>query len=111
MSTVFKKIIDGELPAKRLYESQTVLVIEDIAPVAPVHLLLIPKKEIKGLQFLQKEDYPILLEIVDVAKEMARELHIAEGYRLLTNNGTNAGQTIFHLHFHLLGGRKFLHLV
>lgn len=111
MSTVFKKIIDGELPAKRLYESKNLLVIEDKAPVAPVHLLLIPKKEIKGLHFLKKEDYPILMEVVEVAQEMARELHIVEGYRLLTNNGADAGQTIFHLHFHLLGGSKFTHMV
>lgn len=103
--TIFKKIIDGELPADKVFENERILAIKDIAPAAPVHLLIFPKKEIPDLQSLQEEDFPLLGEIVQVAQNLARQFKIEGGYRLLTNNGRPSGQTIFHLHFHLLGGR------
>ena len=105
MSTIFGKIIRGELPAKRVFENDRLLVIEDLYPVAPVHLLLIPKAEIPDLQSLASKDLSLMGEIVAVAQQMAIQYGVQDGYRLLTNNGSSAGQTIFHLHFHLIGGR------
>ncbi len=105
METIFGKIIKGELPAEKVFENERILAIKDIHPHAPVHILIIPKKEIKNLQDLTAEDFPLLNEVISVAQQLAKEFHIEEGYRLLTNNGSDAGQTIFHLHFHLLGGR------
>lgn len=106
MTTIFGKIIAGHLPAEKVYEDDRLLVIKDLHPVAPVHLLIIPKKEIKDLQSLSAEDATVLIDIVRVAQEMAKEFGVSDGYRLLTNNGPSAGQTIFHLHFHLIGGRR-----
>ena len=105
MSTVFGLIIEGKLPSKKVFENERILAIEDIHPAAPVHILIMPKKAIPDLQNLEPEDYSILGEVVAVAQQLATQYGIEEGYRLLTNNGSLAGQTIFHLHFHLLGGR------
>lgn len=110
MTTVFGKIIEGKLPCKKVFENERIIAIEDIAPVAPIHFLIMPKKEIAGLQAMQTEDLPLLQEIVAVAQKLAEEYNIEDGYRLLTNNGPLAGQTVFHLHFHLIGGRKLTHL-
>lgn len=106
MTTVFKQIIEGKLPAKKVYEDNHILAIEDIAPVAPVHILIMPKKEIADLQSLTKEDFFLIQEIVHVAQRLAVQFDIVDGYRLLTNSGAEAGQTVFHLHFHLIGGRR-----
>ena len=105
MNTVFGLIIQGKIPSKKVFENERILAIEDIHPVAPVHVLIMPKKEIANLQSMEPHDYPLLGEIVKVAQEIAEERGIADGYRLLTNCGAYAGQTIFHLHFHLIGGR------
>lgn len=110
MTTVFGKIIAGKLPSKKVFENERILAIEDIAPVAPVHILIMPKKEIPDLQSVKPEDMPLILEIIEVAKALADEYNIEEGYRLLTNNGPDGGQVIFHLHFHLIGGRKLSHI-
>lgn len=104
--SVFAKIIKGEIPAKKAYESETLIVIHDIAPAAPVHLLLIPKKPIENLQAMGPEDFGLLAEVVQVAQSLAKTHGIEQGYRLITNSGAAAGQTVFHLHFHLLGGRR-----
>lgn len=106
MTTVFGKIIKKELPAEIVYEDDRIIAIKDIAPVAPVHILIMPKKEIRNIQSLQEEDLPLLQEIFAVAQKLAEEHDVEEGYRLLTNNGSDAGQTVFHLHFHLIGGRR-----
>lgn len=106
MATVFSKIIKGELPSKKVFENERILAIEDIAPVAPVHILIMPKKEIRNLQAVTPEDLPLISEIVQVAQALADEYNIEEGYRLLTNIGPDGGQVIYHLHFHLIGGRK-----
>lgn len=106
MKTLFEKIIDRELPADIVFENEKVIAIRDKFPKAPVHLLIIPKKVIPSLQEMEVGDYPLLGECVKVAQQLAEELGlISGGYRFLANNGINAGQTIFHLHFHLLGGR------
>lgn len=105
MSTIFGKIIRGEIPAEKVFENERILAIKDIYPKAPVHLLIIPKKEIKNLQSVSPEDLSLIGEIVMVAQKLAREFNVEEGYRFITNNGADAGQVIHHLHFHLIGGR------
>lgn len=106
MSTIFAKILKGELPADKVFEDEKVLVIKDIHPVAPVHLLIIPKKEFKDLQAVSEEDLPLITHVVKTAQMLAEKFAITDGYRLITNNGSMAGQVIFHLHFHLIGGRR-----
>src|SRR5579863_5740331 len=108
--TIFGKIIKGELPCEKVFENERILAIKDRYPAAPVHILIMPKKEIPNLQALQPEDFPLISEIIQVAQKLAKEFEIEDGYRLLSNNGEEAGQTIFHLHFHLLGGRRLTHL-
>ena len=105
MGTVFGLIIQGKIPSKKVFENERILAIEEIHPVAPVHSLIMPKKEIPSLQEIEPHDLPLIGEIVEVAQKIAEERGITEGYRLLTNNGPDSGQTIFHLHFHLIGGR------
>lgn len=106
MTTIFGKIIRGELPSEKVFENERILAIKDINPVAPVHLLIIPKKEIRDLQSVKSEDLPLISEVVEVAQRLAKEFGVADGYRLLTNCGSPSGQIIFHLHFHLIGGRR-----
>lgn len=108
MKTVFARIIAGELPCRKAFENERILAIWDVAPIAPVHILIMPKKAIESLQTLEKQDLGIIGEIIAVAQELAQKHGIDEGYRLLTNSGPEAGQTVFHLHFHLIGGRPLL---
>ncbi len=107
MKTIFEKIAEGELPCEKVFENERVMAIKDKYPKAPVHLLIFPKKKvIPNLHALTEEDLPLIGEIFMVAKKLAKEFDLEEdGYRFLVNNGPDAGQTIFHLHFHLLGGR------
>jgi diadenosine tetraphosphate (Ap4A) HIT family hydrolase len=107
MTSIFSKIISGEIPTDKLFENDKVIAIKDKYPKAPVHILIIPKKAITDLQSMQPEDFPLLGEVVKVAQELATKFNIADGYRLSTNNGAKAGQSVFHLHFHLMGGRQF----
>lgn len=106
MSTIFEKIIHGEIPSEKVFENERIIAIKDIHPRAPVHLLIIPKKVIPNLQSVEKEDLYLMIEIVDIAQKLAKEFNIEDGYRMVVNNGEMAGQEIFHLHFHLLGGKK-----
>jgi len=106
MTTIFGKIIAGELPAEKVFENERILVIKDINPRAPVHLLIMPKKEIPDLQSATPEDLPLIGEMITVAQQLANENNITEGYRLIVNNGPLSGQTVSHLHFHLIGGQK-----
>ncbi len=104
--TIFKKIIDGEVPCEKVFENEKILAFKDINPVAPVHILIIPKKEIADLQSVSSDDLPLVAEMISVAQALAKRYNILEGYRLLTNNGPLSGQVVKHLHFHLIGGRK-----
>jgi len=107
-SCLFCKIIAGKIPAKKVYEDDCILVIEDIAPVAPVHLLLITKKHIVNSFDLLPEDAFLVGHIFQAASRLARENNLVEGgFRVVNNNNAGAGQSVFHLHFHLLGGRQF----
>lgn len=105
--SVFSRIIAGELAADRLYEDELCVVIRDIHPQAPVHLLIIPKKPLVSLADAGPGDQALLGHLLLVAADMARQHNIEQGYRLVANNGKAAGQTVFHLHFHLLGGRRY----
>ena len=106
MNTIFGKIISRELPADIVFENERIIAIKDIHPTAPVHLLIMPKKEIHSLHKASEEELLLLPEVFAVAQELAEEFGVADNYRLVTNNGPKAGQTIFHLHFHLIGGRQ-----
>lgn len=106
MGSIFSQIISRELPADIVFENERIIAIKDIHPVAPVHLLIISKKEIPNIQSIAPEDGPLIAEMMQVATELAAEHHVKDGYRLITNNGSSAGQIIFHLHFHLIGGRQ-----
>lgn len=105
METIFSKIIRKEIPAEIVLENDKLIVIRDIHPAAPVHLLIIPKKGYKDLQSVPPNELSILEDIAHAAQKLAKKFMIQDGYRLIMNNGASAGQTIFHLHFHLLGGR------
>ena len=108
MSTIFSKIINKEIPADIVFESDTVLAFKDINPQAPVHILIIPKIEIPKVSDIKGEEHAKLLgELFDAANKIAKEMNIDEdGFRLVFNNGSNAGQEVYHLHMHLLGGRR-----
>ena len=105
MSTIFSQIIEGTVPCKKVFENERILAFHDIAPQAPVHIVIIPKKPLKNLADAQEGDQSLLGEMMLAATKIAKDLKISEGYRLLTNSGYDAGQRVFHLHFHLLGGR------
>ena len=105
METIFTKIINKEIPADIIYEDELALVFQDIQPQAPTHLLIIPKKPIPKLSDASPEDQELLGHLMLVAGEVSRMLELDETFRLVTNNGANAGQSVFHLHLHLLSGR------
>ena len=106
--SIFKKIIDREIPADIVFENEHVLAFKDVNPVAPHHILIIPKKEIATVNDISEEhDKALIGEMFVAAKNIAKELEINDkGYRLVLNCNEDAGQTVFHIHMHLLGGRK-----
>ena len=105
--TIFQKIIDKELPADIIYEDELALVFKDINPVAPTHLLIIPKKQIEKVSDAEDQDKELLGHLLLVAGKAARDLGIDEAFRLVVNNGAGAQQTVFHLHIHLIAEREF----
>ena len=107
MTTLFEKIIAREIPADVVFEDDHCIVIKDINPAAPVHVLIIPKKPIPKLADAEPEDQALLGHLMLTAGEVARQLGVEEGFRLIVNNGEGGGQTVFHLHLHLLAGRDF----
>ena len=105
-ATLFEKIINREIPADILYEDELSIVIKDISPQAPTHLLIIPKKVIPKLSDATDEDQNILGNLMLLAGKIAEQLELDETFRLVVNNGAKAGQSVFHLHLHLLSGRS-----
>ncbi len=104
---IFCKIKNGEIPSKKVYETDKVYAFHDISPQAPVHVIIIPKEHIASHNELSSENVDVLQDIHLAANEIAKQMGIAEsGYRLINNCGADAGQTVFHLHFHLVGGRS-----
>jgi histidine triad (HIT) family protein len=104
--TIFGKIIRKELPAEIVYEDEKTIAFKDINPQAPIHILIIPKKLIDMPENVTQEDNEILGNLFFAAKEIAIKLNINNGYRLVMNNGVEAGQSVFHIHLHFLSGRK-----
>ena len=105
--TLFEKIIDKEIPAEIIYEDEMSIVIKDINPQAPTHLLIIPKKVIPKLSDATDNDKDVLGHLMLIAKDISNQLGLDETFRLVVNNGAKAGQSVFHLHIHLLSGRPF----
>ena len=103
---VFCRIARGETPARIAYQDEEVTAFHDLHPQAPVHILLIPNRHIAGVAQVEAEDEPLLGKLFGVARRLAEQMEIVEGYRLVINNGRGAGQSVFHLHVHLLGGRR-----
>ena len=105
---LFCKIIKKEIPAEVVYENDDVLAFKDVNPAAPVHVLVVPKKHIAGINDITSEDSVLFGRIQFAIKEIAEKLELSsDGYRVVVNSGKNAGQLIGHVHYHLLGGRKF----
>jgi histidine triad (HIT) family protein len=104
--TIFKRIIDKEIPADILYEDDLCLAFRDVSPQAPTHVLVIPKKEILSIAVLADEDHALIGHIYLVIRNIAKQLELDAGYRVVVNCGADGGQTVDHLHFHLLGGRQ-----
>ncbi|MCE7948762.1 MAG: histidine triad nucleotide-binding protein [Chloroflexi bacterium CFX4] len=106
-SCIFCRIIRGELPSTMLYQDQQAVAFKDIAPIAPVHILIVPRQHLESAAETTAENALLIGHLIRVAAHVAREQGIAEsGYRLVTNIGKDGGQEVFHLHWHLLGGRQ-----
>lgn len=104
---IFCKIINGKIPSNKVYEDDDVLAFKDINPQMPVHIIVIPKKHIKSIADLTIEDEALIGKIFTAINKIAKDLNISEdGFRVISNCGENAGQTVQHLHFHILGGEK-----
>ena len=104
-SCIFCRIVRGQIPATRLYEDDQSLAFADLAPQAPVHLLVIPKDHLVSLAHVARADAPLLGHLLAIAADLALQQGLAEGFRTVINSGASGGQTVDHLHVHLLGGR------
>ena len=108
MSTIFKKIIDKKIDADIVYENDNILAFKDVNPISPIHILIIPKKEIPTLNDIAVSDKELLGEMFIIAQKIAKKLNINKnGYRVVFNCNKDGGQTVHHIHMHLLGGRSF----
>jgi histidine triad (HIT) family protein len=103
---LFCRIIAGEIPSKKVYEDEHIYAFDDINPQAPTHVLIVPKKHVRGLKEARPEDAELIGRCHLVAANIARQRSIEDGYRTILNIGPRAGQSVFHLHVHLLGGRR-----
>jgi histidine triad (HIT) family protein len=104
--TIFKRIIDGEIPADILHEDEHCLAFRDISPQAPTHVLVIPKKEIQNVATASDDDQMLMGHLMLVIRDVARQVGLDNGYRVVANCGAEGGQAVDHLHFHILGGRS-----
>lgn len=105
MDCIFCKIASGEIPSNKVYEDEKVIAFYDIAPEAPVHFLVIPKEHIKCADEINESNSEIIAHIFEVIAKVAKELKLENGYRIVNNCGEDGGQTVGHLHFHVLAGR------
>ncbi len=103
---LFCKIAAGEIPSTKVYEDETILAFRDIAPMAPTHILVIPKEHIPSVDGITAENSGVVAHIFETIPRIAAEEGLTEGYRVVSNCGAHAGQTVHHLHFHILGGRE-----
>ena len=106
MNCLFCKIIAGDIPSTKVYEDETVFAFRDIAPQAPTHILVIPKEHISGCNGVTAENSAVVAHIFEVIPQIAKAEGLDNGYRVVSNCGDDAGQTVHHLHFHILGGRQ-----
>ncbi len=106
MDCIFCKIANNEIPSSKVYEDEKIVAFNDLNPKAPVHVLIIPKEHIKSADYITQENQSIIGEIFMVASEIAKKQGLKNGYRIVNNCGEEGGQTVKHLHFHLMGGRK-----
>jgi histidine triad (HIT) family protein len=106
MTCIFCNIVEKKTSTKIIFEDEDLIVFDDIAPKAPTHILIIPKKHIASLNETQKEDLTLLGKLMHKAKELAYELHHHQGFRVVMNTGDDGGQTVHHIHLHLLAGRQ-----
>ncbi|MGX8701048.1 histidine triad nucleotide-binding protein [Clostridium sp. KNHs216] len=106
MDCVFCKIANGEIPSKKAYEDDRVLAFYDLDPQAPVHILIIPKEHIQSVEDITEKNSAIVAHIFEVAAKLAKENNLEKGFRVVSNVGKDGGQSVPHLHFHLLGGRS-----
>ena len=104
--TIFKRIIDREIPAEIVFEDEVCLAFRDVNPQAPTHVLVIPKKEISAVSDIAEEDQELIGHMVVVIRKLALDLGLERGFRVVVNCGSDGGQQVPHLHFHLLGGRQ-----
>ncbi len=105
---LFCKIVAGDIPSTKVYEDETVLAFRDIAPQAPTHILVIPKAHIASCAAVTAENSAVISHIFEVIAQIAKQEGLAEGFRVVSNCGGHAGQTVPHLHFHILGGRQLI---
>jgi histidine triad (HIT) family protein len=105
--TIFGKIVSGEIPSEFLYEDEHCVAINDVNPQAPVHVLVIPRRGIPRLVDAQADDQALLGHLLLAAGKVAEQLGVDDAFRLIINNGSGAGQTVFHLHLHIIAGREF----
>lgn len=103
---LFCKIVAGEIPSTKVYEDETVLAFRDIAPMAPTHVLVIPKEHISGVSAVTAENAAVAGHCIEVCAKVAEQEKLENGFRVVSNCGSDAGQTVPHLHFHVLGGRE-----
>ena len=106
MNCLFCKIIAGEIPSTKVYEDETILAFRDIAPQAPTHILVIPKAHIPSVDGISAENSAVVAHIFEVIPTIAAQEKLTNGYRVVSNCGQDAGQTVYHLHFHILGGKQ-----
>ncbi len=107
MDCLFCKIINGEIPSNKVYEDDQVFAFRDIEPQAPTHILIIPKQHIKSATEIDESNSAVVAHIFEVAAKIAKQEGLDDGFRIVNNCGDIAGQTVKHLHFHLMGGREF----
>lgn len=105
MDCIFCKIADGSIPSKKVYEDDKMLAFHDIEPAAPVHVVMIPKTHIASADELNEENSDVIAHIYSKVPEIAKKLGLKGGYRIVNNCGADGGQTVFHIHFHLMGGK------
>ncbi len=103
---LFCRIIAGEIPSNKVYEDETILAFRDIAPQAPCHILVIPKEHISGVSAITADNSQVVAHIFEVIPQIAKAEGLEEGFRVVSNCGDHAGQTVHHLHFHILGGKQ-----
>lgn len=106
MDCIFCKIVDGSIPSAKVYEDNKMLAFKDINPQAPVHIVMIPKQHISSLNDVNEENCDIIAHIFKAIPKIVEKLELKDGYRIISNCGRDAGQTVFHLHFHLLAGKS-----